>query len=65
MTDDRYNSLKKKYNALLEENESLRAKIRELESQQNISTFAWYVCSVGFFVHSVCVLKPLDIPLES
>ena len=38
MSDDRYNTLKKKYSALLEENESLRAKIRELESQQNTST---------------------------
>lgn len=37
MSDDRYNTLKKKYSELLEENESLRAKIRELESQQNTS----------------------------
>ena len=36
MSDERYHSLTKKYNALLEENESLRAKIRELEFQQNI-----------------------------
>ena len=35
MTDDRYNSLKKKYDALLEENEHLRAKILKLESQPN------------------------------
>ena len=35
MTDDRYNSLKKKYDELLEENEHLRAKIRKLESQPN------------------------------
>lgn len=35
MIDDRYNSLKKKYDALLEENECLKAKIRKLESQQN------------------------------
>ena len=36
MNDDRYNNLKKKYDALLEENEYLKAKIRKLESQQNL-----------------------------
>ena len=35
MVDDRYNSLKKKYDELLEENEYLRTKIRKLESQPN------------------------------
>jgi len=35
MTDDKYNSLKRKYDELLEENEHLRAKIRKLESQLN------------------------------
>lgn len=35
MSDDRYDKLKKKYDALLEENEYLKAKIRKLESQQD------------------------------
>jgi len=35
MVDDSYNSLKKKYDELLEENEYLRAKIRKLEFQAN------------------------------
>ena len=34
MSDDRYDKLKKRYDALLEENEYLKAKIRKLESQQ-------------------------------
>ncbi len=37
MNDDRYDNLKKKYDALVEENEYLRAKIRKLESQQNFA----------------------------
>ena len=36
MSDDRYDKLKKKYNALLEENKYLKAKIRKLESQQDL-----------------------------
>jgi hypothetical protein len=36
MNDDRYDKLKNKYDALLEENEYLKAKIRKLESQQNL-----------------------------
>ncbi|ACN13503.1 putative DNA helicase (D10 protein) [Desulforapulum autotrophicum HRM2] len=39
MTDDRYNSLKKKYDELLEENEYLRAKIRKLESHPNPASY--------------------------
>jgi len=35
MSDNRYDKLEKKYNALLEENEYLRAKIRKLESKQD------------------------------
>jgi len=35
MVDDKYNSLKKKYDELLEENEYLKAKIRKLEFQPN------------------------------
>ncbi len=35
MTDDRYNSLKNKYDELLKENEYLREKIRKLESHLN------------------------------
>lgn len=35
MSDDRYDNLKKKYDALLEENEDLKAKIRKFESQQD------------------------------
>jgi predicted nuclease with TOPRIM domain len=38
MTDDRYNSLKKKYDELLEENELLREEILKFESQQNTTT---------------------------
>ncbi len=45
MSDDRYNNLKKKYNALVEENEYLKVKIRELESQQN-TTSSLYVSPV-------------------
>jgi len=36
MSDDRYDKLKKRYDALLEENEYLKAKIRKLESQQDL-----------------------------
>ncbi len=35
MSDNRYDKLVKEYNALLEENEYLRAKIRKLESKQD------------------------------
>ena len=36
MSDDKYDKLKKKYDALLETNEYLKAKIRKLESQQDL-----------------------------
>jgi hypothetical protein len=36
MNNYRYNNLKKKYDVLLEENEYLKAKIRKLESQQDL-----------------------------
>ena len=38
MTGDRYDSLKKKYDELLKENEHLRAKVSKLESLKDFGT---------------------------